>query len=84
MKKNFRLGLLFVLQFAIVVGVGYLFAGQDGQIYQRELYSYYDDKKTKNLRVVASIFQNPVTFFCFSDSVQDDFILSPEGKFVGE
>ena len=58
--------------------------GPDGQIYLRELLVYYDDKKTKNLRVAASIFQNPTTFFCFSDQVQDDFILSPEGKFIGE
>src|SRR5687768_5202688 len=53
----------------------------DGENYQIEVEFFYDDEKNKNLRVSALISWNLATSFA---PVNTDFIIAPNGNFVGE
>lgn len=56
-------------------------AGPSGMIYQIEMQVFFDDKSQRNLRVMGAIDDggwralNPLC---------DDFIMAPDGSFVGE
>jgi hypothetical protein len=50
--------------------------------YQIEIQIFYDDKKTKNIRVLGSI--DDGTFSQTIKPVNDDFIISPNNTFIGE
>jgi len=51
--------------------------------YQTEVQVFYDDKKTKDIRVLTEVIIGHAKMFP-SKEFMDDFILSPEGKFIGE
>jgi hypothetical protein len=53
--------------------------GPDGTLYQFEFLFYWDDEPEGDIRVIASVFHDPM-----GQSVGEDFILSPSGQFVGE
>lgn len=55
--------------------------GADGEKYQIEVDFFFDDEKTKNLRVTGMISYNLRTDFL---PVTSDFIIAPNGKFIGE
>jgi hypothetical protein len=54
-------------------------AGTDGTLYQFEFLFYWDGEPEGDIRVIASVFHDPM-----GESVGEDFILSPSGQFVGE
>ena len=56
-------------------------AGPSGVRYQIELQAFWDDKPGRNLRVVAAIDDGGWRAFV---PVTDDFILAPDGSFVGD
>jgi len=51
--------------------------------YQTEVQVFYDDKKSKDIRVFVEVIVGFAKIFP-SKEFMDDFILSPEGKFIGE
>lgn len=55
--------------------------GRDGRKYQIEIDFFFDDEITKNLRVTAMISYSLVTDF---SPIVSDFIIAPNGKFIGE
>jgi hypothetical protein len=52
-----------------------------GEKYQVEIDFFYDDEQTKNLRVAGSVSFGLITDFA---PVADDFIIAPDGSFIGE
>ena len=63
--------------------------GVSGADYQIEIEFFWDDQTQRNIRVSGSIDENPhrplLGFLpIYVSSVTDDFILSPQGIFVGE
>jgi len=51
--------------------------------YQTEVQVFYDDKKSKDIRVIVSVIIGNAKIFQPKE-LMDDFILSPEGKFIDE
>lgn len=56
-------------------------AGPSGATYQLEVEAFWDDKRSKHLRVLASIDDGRWSAF---HPLTDDFIIAPDGSFVGE
>jgi hypothetical protein len=54
---------------------------ETGEKYQVEVDFFFDDEKTKNLRVTAMISYDTATDF---SPVVSDFIIAPYGNFIGE
>lgn len=57
----------------------YEHADTGGVLYQVEFLFFWDGKPEQDIRVVGSVFCNPM-----GESVSEDFILSPDGTFVDE
>jgi hypothetical protein len=55
--------------------------GEDGKQYQMEVQAHWDRKKDGDLRVMVSIDDGGLRAFF---PVSGDFIVSPDGSFVGE
>jgi hypothetical protein len=55
--------------------------GPSGAKYQLEIQAMWDSERRGNLRVMASIDDFGWRAFC---PLTDDFIIDPEGRFVGE
>ena len=53
----------------------------DGEEFQVEMDFFFDDEITKNLRVTSMISYSLATDF---SPVASDFIIAPNGKFIGE
>lgn len=53
------------------------------KFYQAEVQVFYDDKKSKNIRVAVQVIIGCAEIF-LSKHPSDDFIISPDGKFIGE
>ena len=51
-----------------------------GQLYQLATQVFWDDKRGGNLRVLVTLFEDRLA----SRTMVDDFIISPDGTFVGE
>jgi hypothetical protein len=51
----------------------------DGTLYQFEFLFYWHGEPEHNIRVIASVFHDPR-----GAASEEDFILSPDGSFVGE
>ncbi|AEG92491.1 hypothetical protein [Ramlibacter tataouinensis] len=51
----------------------------DGTLYQFEILFHWDDEANGDIRVIASAFHDPR-----GDMVNDGFVLSPDGKFLGD
>lgn len=51
-----------------------------GLLYQLETDVMWDDKKGGNLRVIVTLFEDCLV----SRTLTDDFIIAPDGTFVGE
>jgi hypothetical protein len=56
-------------------------AGPSGAIYQLEVEAFWDDKRSRHLRVLASIDDGGWRAFA---PLCDDFIIAPDGSFIGE
>jgi hypothetical protein len=56
-------------------------AGPSGTTYQIEVQAFWDDKSELNLRVLGSIDDGGFSAF---KPLTDDFIVAPDGSFVGE
>ena len=54
---------------------------QTGEPYQIEVDFFFDDEKEKTLRVTGMISYSFITNF---SPVTSDFIIAPNGKFIGE
>ena len=54
---------------------------EDGEKYEVEIEFFFDDEKTKNLRVTGTISYDLKTDF---SPVVCDFIIAPNGHFIGE
>ncbi len=54
---------------------------ESGTKYQLEIQAVWDDKKDGNLRVVGSIDDGGLRAF---KPITNDFIITPNGKFIGE
>ena len=54
---------------------------RDGEKYQIEIDFFFDDEKTNNLRVTGMISYSFITDFA---PVSRDFIIAPNGNFIGE
>ena len=57
-------------------------AGPSGQSYQVELNVFWDHKPGGNVRVAAAI--DDGSFRASFSPLSDDFIIAPDGSFVGE
>jgi hypothetical protein len=55
--------------------------GPDKKIYQVEIQILWDSRRDGNIRVVGAIDDRGFRAFC---PLSDSFIVSPDGKFVGE
>ena len=55
--------------------------GPSGARYQIEVEAYWDSKRNGDLRVMGSVDDGGLRAFM---PLTDDFILSPEGRFLGE
>lgn len=55
--------------------------GESGTTFQLEVQAFWDDRKHENLRVVVSIDDGGISAFV---PMSDDFIVAPNGSFVGE
>ena len=55
--------------------------GRAGATYQIEVQSFWDDAPAGNLRVTAAIDDGGLSAF---KPLSDDFIIAPDGSFVGE
>jgi hypothetical protein len=53
--------------------------GPDGVMYQIEILFLWDGKPDADIRVIGFAFSNPM-----GKSISDDFILAPNGTFIGE
>jgi hypothetical protein len=53
-----------------------------GHVFQLEVLTFWDDKGARNLRVMVAI--DDSTGWRIRDYLRDDFILAPDGSFVGE
>ncbi|MEX2286123.1 MAG: hypothetical protein WD648_03475 [Planctomycetaceae bacterium] len=53
----------------------------DGTEYQMEFNVFWDDKRGGDVRVLGDLTAEPQTY---TSDVTDDFIMSPDGRFVGE
>ena len=56
-------------------------AGASGTTYQLETEAFFDDRATRNLRVVISIDDGTLDAL---RPISVDFIVAPDGSFVGE
>ena len=56
-------------------------AGPSETTYQVEVQAFWDDKSERNLRVLGSIDDGGFSAF---KPLTDDFIVAPDGSFVGE
>jgi len=56
-------------------------AAPSGVMYQLEVQVFWDDRQETNLRVMASIDDGGISSF---KPLSDDFIIAPDGSFVGE
>lgn len=56
-------------------------AGPSGAIYQVEVQVFWDDRAERNLRVLGSVDDGGLSAF---KPLSDDFIIAPDGSFVGE
>lgn len=56
-------------------------AGPGGATYQVEVQVFWDDKAERDLRVLGSIDDGGLSAF---KPLTDDFIIAPDGSFVGE
>lgn len=56
-------------------------AGPSGTIYQLEVQAFWDDKRSRHLRVLASIDDGGWRAFA---PLCEDFIIAPDGSFIGE
>ena len=56
-------------------------AGPSGVTYQLEVQAFWDDKRSRHLRVLASIDDGGWRAFA---PLCDDFIIAPDGSFIGE
>ena len=54
---------------------------ESGKFYQLEFQAIYDDKKMKHIRVHGSISDRGIRAFF---PLSEDFIISPDGTFIGE
>ncbi len=57
------------------------FKASSGTVYQLEFQAVWDDKKGGNLRVMGAIDDGGFRAFV---PLTDDFIMAPDGSFVGE
>ncbi|MEM6820416.1 MAG: hypothetical protein AAF558_00545 [Verrucomicrobiota bacterium] len=60
-----------------------------GSAYQIEIQAFLDDSKSRNIRVTGDISPDPHPPLwgfipLYLDTASDDFIMTPEGKFVNE
>ena len=55
--------------------------GPSGTVYQLEVTAFWDDKKARNLRVIVTIDDGGWRAFV---PLTTDFIMGPDGSFVGE
>ena len=55
--------------------------GRSGAMYQIEIEVFWDDRRGGNLRVVGGIDDGGLRAFA---PLTDDFIMAPDGTFVGE
>jgi hypothetical protein len=55
--------------------------GDSGTMYQLEIQAWWDDRSEQNLRVTVSIDDGGWRAFV---PLTDDFIIAPDGSFVGE
>lgn len=55
--------------------------GSSGQVYQVEISSFIDDRRRNTLRVVVAVDDTGWSAYL---PITRDFILSPDGTFVGE
>ena len=53
----------------------------DGHSYQVEFHCFYDDSYDRNIRVICNVSYSGWTYF---SPVSDDFIIAPDGSFIGE
>lgn len=58
--------------------------GRDGVEYNLEVTAYWDDRKKRTLRVLACVDDGSLRWGLFSTSVCEDFIIGPDGAFIGE
>lgn len=63
--------------------------GASGAAYQIEVSFHWDDRRHRNVRVIGSIDENPSRPLfkllpIFASPVTDDFIMRPDGSFIGE
>ncbi len=56
-------------------------SGAGGATYQVEVQVFWDDRQETNLRVMVSIDDGGLSAF---KPLSDDFIIAPDGSFVGE
>ena len=70
-------------ELVLKIGEQEVFEGvsEAGEKYQVEVDFFFDDEKTKNLRVTGMISYNLATDF---SPVASDFIIAPNGEFIGE
>jgi hypothetical protein len=61
--------------------VNYEVTGPSGTVYQVELEAWWDDRPSENLRVVVAVDDEGWSAF---KPICDDFIVAPDGSFVGE
>ncbi len=63
---------------------------QDGTCYQISFDAFWDDKPSENVRICGSLWAEPqkcrqiLGLSIYSPHVANDFIMAPDGKFVGE
>jgi hypothetical protein len=53
-----------------------------GRQYEVDIQAVWDDKRARTLRVL--VFVNEVGRVPFIDSADEDFIMAPDGSFIGE
>ena len=53
-----------------------------GRIFQIEIFAVWDDRKRQNLRVLVQI--DDGTAMKSKPFLSDDFIMAPDGRFIGE
>jgi hypothetical protein len=59
----------------------YEVTGRSGTAYQVELQAWWDDRPSENLRMVVAVDDGGWSAF---KPISDDFIVAPDGSFVGE
>jgi hypothetical protein len=53
-----------------------------GRVFQLEVLTFWDDKRARDLRVMVAI--DDSMGWRIRDYLSDDFIMAPDGSFVGE